>query len=151
MKKTAPLNENDLTTFAEKLGRLLQAGDILILTGDLGAGKTTFTKGIARGLGITQMVKSPTFTIVREYNGGRLTLYHMDIYRIGDDPDSFDMESYFEAGGVSVIEWGELLEADLPSNYLHIKFEKTADDSRSLILEAHGTRAEELLEVTESV
>ncbi|MDR0300084.1 MAG: tRNA (adenosine(37)-N6)-threonylcarbamoyltransferase complex ATPase subunit type 1 TsaE [Streptococcaceae bacterium] len=138
-------NESEMTTFAERLGRLLEAGDILILTGDLGAGKTTFTKGIAKGLGISQMVKSPTFTIVREYDGGRLPLYHMDIYRIGDDPDSFDMESYLEAGGVSIIEWGELLEEDLPQNYLQIKFSYTEDNVREVSFETHGVRAGEIL------
>jgi tRNA threonylcarbamoyladenosine biosynthesis protein TsaE len=140
------MSEKDLTAYAENLGRLLQAGAVLILTGDLGAGKTTFTKGLARGLDITQMVKSPTFTIVREYDGGRLPLYHMDIYRVGDDPDSFDMYAYFEAGGVSVIEWGELLESDLPENYLSITFTQTSDDKRQLTLEAHGSKAEEFLD-----
>ncbi|MDR2976554.1 MAG: tRNA (adenosine(37)-N6)-threonylcarbamoyltransferase complex ATPase subunit type 1 TsaE [Streptococcaceae bacterium] len=140
------MTEKELTIYAEKIGRLLQSGDIIILTGDLGAGKTTFTKGIARGLGISQMVKSPTFTIVREYQGGRLPLYHMDIYRIGDDPDSFDMYSYFEANGVSIIEWGELLASDLPEKYLTIRFIKASDTTRQLILEAHGDGAEKLLE-----
>lgn len=134
-------NELEMTTFAEKLGRLLEARDVLVLTGELGTGKTSFTKGLAKGLGITQMVKSPTFTIVREYDGGRLPLYHMDIYRVGDDPDSFDMDSYLEANGVSVIEWGELLGKDLPDNYLHVKFNYTVIEERELSFEAHGVRA----------
>lgn len=137
-------NEKELTVFAEKLGRLLKAGDVIILTGDLGAGKTTFTKGVALGLGISQMVKSPTYTIVREYQG-RLPLYHMDIYRIGNDPDSFDMDAYFESGGVSVIEWGELLEDALPKEYLSVQFKKTSDDRRELILVPYGQRYEELV------
>lgn len=140
------LNEEEMLAFAENLGRQLSAGDILILTGDLGAGKTTFTKGLGLGLDIQQMIKSPTFTIVREYLG-RLPLYHMDVYRIGDDPDSFDMESYFEAGGVSVIEWGELLAADMPAEYLEIIFSRlSAEDIREIQLTAHGRRYEKYVQ-----
>lgn len=138
-------NEKEMLLFSEKLGKRLIAGDILVLTGDLGAGKTTFTKGLGIGLDIKQMIKSPTFTIVREYQG-RLPLYHMDVYRIGDDPDSFGMEEYFEAGGVCVIEWGELLKEDLPEKYLAIIFERTTEDKRKLRLIAHGKRYEELVE-----
>ena len=78
-------NETELMALGEQLGKLLEKQDVMILSGDLGAGKTTFTKGLARGLGIKQMIKSPTYTIVREYEG-RLPLYHMDVYRIGNDP-----------------------------------------------------------------
>ncbi|MDR0298235.1 MAG: tRNA (adenosine(37)-N6)-threonylcarbamoyltransferase complex ATPase subunit type 1 TsaE [Streptococcaceae bacterium] len=144
-KKLSNLTESALTDVAERLGEKLSAGDILILTGDLGAGKTTFTKGLGRALGIVQMIKSPTFMIVREYQGASLKLYHMDVYRIGDDPDSFDMEDYFDAGGVCVIEWGELLGADMPANYLSVKFDKNANDTRTLTLTAHGKRYETLL------
>jgi tRNA threonylcarbamoyladenosine biosynthesis protein TsaE len=136
------MNETDMLAYAENLGQKLEAGDILVLTGDLGAGKTTFTKGLAKGLGITQMVKSPTYTIVREYQG-RLPLYHMDVYRIGDDPDSFDLDGYLFGDGVSVIEWGHLLGSDLPENYLEVIFNKTEDDERDLTLRAHGTGYEE--------
>jgi len=139
-------DENGLINFAEKLGHLLEAGDVLILTGELAAGKTTFTKGIAKGLGIQQMVKSPTFTIVREYEGGRLPLYHMDIYRVGDDPDSFDLDSYLESAGVTIIEWGELLGPDLPENYLAVQFIKTDEKHRELILSGHGQRAESFMQ-----
>ena len=110
-------NENELMAWGEKLGALLQKQDVLILTGDLGVGKTTFTKGVARGLNIKQMIKSPTYTIVREYDG-RLPLYHLDVYRIGEDPDSIDLDDFLFGEGVTVIEWGELLEDSLPSDYL---------------------------------
>ncbi|MDR0199594.1 MAG: tRNA (adenosine(37)-N6)-threonylcarbamoyltransferase complex ATPase subunit type 1 TsaE [Streptococcaceae bacterium] len=143
--KTEPLAENELLQFAEKLGRKLTSGDVLLLTGDLGAGKTTFAKGIGRALGVTQLIKSPTFTIVREYQGTTLKLFHMDVYRIGDDPDSFGMEDYLEADGVTLIEWGELLDADKPADYLSVKFDKVSDNRRQLTLEAHGHRYEELL------
>ncbi|OFI46479.1 tRNA (adenosine(37)-N6)-threonylcarbamoyltransferase complex ATPase subunit type 1 TsaE [Floricoccus penangensis] len=130
------LNENDMLAFAESLAHKLNAGDVIVLTGDLGAGKTTFTKGLGKGLGINQMIKSPTYTIVREYEG-RLPLYHMDVYRIGDDPDSIDLDSYIFGDGVTVIEWGNLLEADLPKEYLEIIFERDGD-VREVLLTAHG-------------
>lgn len=98
-------NEEELIQWGQRLGKLLRAGDVLVLTGDLGAGKTTFTKGLALGLGISQMIKSPTYTIVREYEG-RLPLYHLDVYRIGDDPDSIDLDDFLFGEGVTVIEWG---------------------------------------------
>ena len=143
-------NEAQMLDFAEKLGRKLEAGDIIVLTGELGAGKTTFVKGLALGLDIDQMIKSPTYTIVREYDQGRLPLYHMDVYRIGDDPDSFDMDDYLFGEGVSVIEWGELLGRDLPDDYLEILFDKYAesfatDANRDIKLVAHGARYEQLV------
>ena len=84
-------NADELMAYGYRLGQKLQAGDVLVLTGNLGAGKTTLTKGIAKGLDINQMIKSPTYTIVREYEG-RLPLYHLDVYRIGNDPDSIDLD-----------------------------------------------------------
>ena len=86
-------NEDELIAYGKKLGLMLQAGDVLVLTGDLGAGKTTITKGIAKGLGITQMIKSPTYTIVREYDG-RLPLYHLDVYRIVNDTEAIDLDDF---------------------------------------------------------
>ncbi|GAD36970.1 predicted ATPase or kinase [Streptococcus intermedius SK54 = ATCC 27335] len=130
--------------WGEKLGALLQKQDVLILTGDLGAGKTTFTKGLARGLGIKQMIKSPTYTIVREYDG-RLPLYHLDVYRIGEDPDSIDLDDFLFGDGVTVIEWGELLGASLPSDYLKLTILRK-NDGRELVFDAKGRRAKNLLE-----
>ena len=101
-------NEEELIKWGQRLGSLLKEQDVLVLTGDLGAGKTTFTKGLAQGLGIKQMIKSPTYTIVREYEG-RLPLYHLDVYRIGEDPDSIDLDDFLFGEGVTVIEVGELL------------------------------------------
>jgi len=85
-------NEEELQSLGERLGYLLEKNDVLILTGELGAGKTTFTKGLAKGLQISQMIKSPTYTIVREYEG-RLPLYHLDVYRIEGDADSIDLDA----------------------------------------------------------
>ena len=137
-------NEDELMAWSEKLGALLQKQDVLILTGDLGAGKTTFTKGLARGLGIKQMIKSPTYTIVREYDG-RLPLYHLDVYRIGEDPDSIDLDDFLFGDGVTVIEWGELLGDSLPSDYLKLTILRK-NDGRELVFDAKGNRAEKLLE-----
>ena len=137
-------NEEELIEWGRRLGSLLQEQDVLILTGDLGAGKTTFTKGLARGLGIKQMIKSPTYTIVREYEG-RLPLYHLDVYRIGEDPDSIDLDDFLFGEGITVIEWGELLEDSLPDDYLKLTILKKAD-GRELVFESKGHRSQELLE-----
>ena len=137
------VNEKQMHLFAEALGRKLQAGDILVLTGELGAGKTTFTKGIGLGLDIHQMIKSPNYTIAREYKG-RLPLYHLDVYRIGDDPDSIDLDEYLFNDGVTVIEWGNLLGQALPDAYLEIIFDYVAD-GRAIKLVAHGDHYQQYL------
>ena len=143
-------NEDELVAFGEKLGILLEKNDVLILTGELGAGKTTFTKGLAKGLGINQMIKSPTYTIVREYEG-RLPLYHLDVYRIEGDADSIDLDEFLFGAGVTVIEWGHLLGQDLPSDYLEIEILKK-DEGRELVFQANGNRATDLLkELTDGV
>ena len=137
-------NEDELMAYGYRLGQKLQAGDVLVLTGNLGAGKTTLTKGIAKGLDINQMIKSPTYTIVREYEG-RLPLYHLDVYRIGNDPDSIDLDDFLYGDGVSVIEWGELLEEDLLGDYLEVVIIPSGD-GRQIELQTNGPRSEELAE-----
>ncbi|MGJ7439243.1 tRNA (adenosine(37)-N6)-threonylcarbamoyltransferase complex ATPase subunit type 1 TsaE [Streptococcus equinus] len=137
-------NEDELMAYGYRLGQKLQAGDVLVLTGNLGAGKTTLTKGIARGLDINQMIKSPTYTIVREYEG-RLPLYHLDVYRIGNDPDSIDLDDFLYGDGVSVIEWGELLEEDLLGDYLEVVITPSGD-GRQIELQTNGPRSEKLAE-----
>lgn len=140
-------NEDELMTYGYQLGRKLQVGDVLVLTGNLGAGKTTLTKGIAKGLDIDQMIKSPTYTIVREYEG-RLPLYHLDVYRIGNDPDSIDLDDFLYGDGVAVIEWGELLEEDLLGDYLEIIITPSGD-GRDIELQSNGPRSKELSEAIE--
>ncbi|GEB11058.1 MULTISPECIES: tRNA (adenosine(37)-N6)-threonylcarbamoyltransferase complex ATPase subunit type 1 TsaE [Streptococcus] len=137
-------NEDELMAYGYRLGQKLQAGDVLVLTGNLGAGKTTLTKGIAKGLDINQMIKSPTYTIVREYEG-RLPLYHLDVYRIGNDPDSIDLDDFLYGDGVSVIEWGELLEEDLLGDYLEVVITPSGD-GRQIELQTNGPRSEKLAE-----
>ena len=107
-------------TFAlgQKLGEQAKAGQIYTLNGDLGVGKTVFTQGIARGLGITEAVSSPTFTIVQVYEEGRLPFYHFDVYRIGDieEMEEIGYDDYFFGNGVCMIEWAELIEELIPEN-----------------------------------
>lgn len=110
----------------QKLGQAIadtaKENDLLLLNGDLGAGKTTLTQGLGRALGIRRPVKSPTFTIVREYREGKLPLFHMDFYRLeNDDLSSIDLSEYLTAGGIVVIEWPELIINDLPDEYLELK------------------------------
>ena len=136
-------NEEELLALGERLGNLLEKNDVLILTGELGAGKTTFTKGLAKGLDIHQMIKSPTYTIVREYEG-RLPLYHLDVYRIEGDADSIDLDEFLFGGGVTVIEWGHLLGEDFSDSYLELEILKE-DEGRQLRFNAQGHRAEQLL------
>ncbi|MFD1484556.1 tRNA (adenosine(37)-N6)-threonylcarbamoyltransferase complex ATPase subunit type 1 TsaE [Lacticaseibacillus baoqingensis] len=125
----------------------LQAGDVLLLDGDLGAGKTSLTKGLAAGLGIAGPIKSPTFTIVREYTDGRLPLYHMDIYRLENGgAEDLGLEEYFEGDGVCVVEWPEFLGVCLPADYVLIQIEKddNDDDLRHLKVSGQGKRAQAL-------
>ena len=137
-------SEEELISIDKNIGSLLNSGDIIVLSGDLGAGKTTLTKGIAKGLNISQMIKSPTYTIVREYEG-RLPLYHLDVYRIGDDPDSIDLDDFLYGDGVTIIEWGELLDEDLLGDYLLISIAHHGD-GRQLTFEAFGPRSHEIQE-----
>lgn len=142
------LNNREATmALGKKLAPYLQAGDVIVLNGDLGAGKTTFTKGLAAGLGITDMIKSPTFTIIREYQGGRLPLYHMDVYRLEDGgAEDLGLEEYFDGDGVSVVEWAQFAEDELPDDFLAINFKRTIDEqTRILTLEPHGQHFDEIV------
>ncbi|PIO83858.1 tRNA (adenosine(37)-N6)-threonylcarbamoyltransferase complex ATPase subunit type 1 TsaE [Loigolactobacillus backii] len=143
------INDQETKQLANKLGQLLQAGSVLLLEGDLGAGKTTFTKGIAQALGIKRYVKSPTFTLIREYKEGRLPLYHMDVYRLEDGGgDELGLEEYFTGDGVSVVEWPQFIQDLWPTDYLLIKFTKDPhhDDWRRLLFEAHGEQSQQLVD-----
>ena len=112
--------------FGKMLGEQAKPGEVICLNGDLGVGKTVFTKGFAEGLGITEPVNSPTFTIVQEYYEGRLPLYHFDVYRIADvsEMDEIGYEEYFFSDGVCLIEWGTLIEELLPDSTITITIEK---------------------------
>lgn len=129
--------------FAKRLASLLQPGDVIALEGDLGAGKTTFTKGLALGLGITRNVNSPTFTIIKEYQG-RLPLYHMDVYRVEDSYEDLGFEEYFEGNGVTIVEWAHLIETQLPECLLTIHLFHGENGRRRLVLEPKGSRFEQI-------
>lgn len=129
-------------TFAlgERLGRGAQPGQIYTLTGDLGVGKTVFTQGVAKGLGISEPVSSPTFTIVQEYGSGRLPFYHFDVYRIGDveEMEEIGYDDYFFGEGVCLIEWAELVREILPEHRISVTIEKDLSqgfDYRRIVLE----------------
>ncbi len=118
---------------------------IICLDGELGSGKTVFTKGIANALGIKESITSPTFNIIKEYDG-ELPLYHMDVYRLDGNTDGYGIEEYFTKGGVVVIEWSDTIKDILPDEYLHIKFKVVDENKRVLILTPHGQKYDDLCE-----
>lgn len=118
MDKLIIRNEEETRDFGLALAKTLKPGSVVSLIGELGTGKTALTKYIAEGLGIKEMITSPTFTIVKEYNSGRLPLYHFDVYRIGDVEEMYEIgyEEYFFGEGVSVVEWADLIAEILPEH-----------------------------------
>jgi tRNA threonylcarbamoyladenosine biosynthesis protein TsaE len=132
---------------ARKLGRLVQRGDVLTLAGDLGAGKTTFTQGLGRGLGVKEPVSSPTFTIIKEYDDGRIPLYHMDIYRLGEGALHEDLgyDDYFYGEGVAVVEWAHFLAELLPEDRIELTIRTREDGGRELSFAGTGPRSEQRL------
>lgn len=133
----------DTLEFAKRLAEKLESGDVIALEGDLGAGKTTFTKGLAEGLGISRTVNSPTFTIIKEYKG-RLPLYHMDVYRVEDSYEDLGFDEYFEGNGVTVVEWAHLIKEQLPEDILTIYLFHEDEHSRKIVLKPIGSRYEAL-------
>ena len=130
----------DMYELGEKIGQMAKPGMVISLTGDLGVGKTVFTQGLAKGLGIEEPVNSPTFTIVQVYEEGRLPLYHFDVYRIGDieEMDEIGYEDYFYGEGVCLIEWADLIREILPEQMCRVTIEKDLEkgfDYRKITLE----------------
>ena len=119
----------------QALGQILRPGTVLAYEGDLGAGKTAFTRGLAKGLGATDMVTSPTYTIVNEYLSGRIPLFHFDMYRLACADDLWDIgwEDYLDRGGVCAVEWSENV-ADAMDDAIHVRIEKTGEESRRIII-----------------
>ena len=139
-------NLEETEKFGLFLGENLRPGDVVCLNGDLGAGKTTLTKSIAKGLGIDDYVTSPTFTIVNEYYG-KIDLYHIDTYRLDDmvDVDYLGFDEYFYSDGVTIVEWAEKIRDALPEEYMEINI-KSHDDKRDLDINYLGNRFDELKE-----
>ena len=132
--------EADTFALGVKIGQEAKPGDLYTLIGDLGVGKTALTKGVARGLEITEPISSPTFTIVQVYDEGRIPFYHFDVYRIGDveEMDEIGYEDYFYGDGVTFVEWANLIEEILPSSYRQIVIEKDLEkgfDYRKITIE----------------
>jgi tRNA threonylcarbamoyladenosine biosynthesis protein TsaE len=136
------------------LGELLERGDVVSLTGDLGAGKTTLTQGISDGLGVGEdcYVTSPTFTIINEYMG-RVPVYHLDFYRIDllSEVENLGLEEYFQGNGVALIEWAEKIKTFLPENYLMVFLEYVDDSVRKISMKGIGKRYRDVLKEIESI
>ena len=140
----------DTLSLAQKIGECLMPGMVLTLEGGLGAGKTTFTKGIAKGLDIKRTVNSPTFTIIKEYEGS-IPLYHMDAYRLEQGYGDMGLEDYFYGEGVSVIEWASMISPILPKERLDIKIVQKGESRRLIEFVPHGKDYEFIREVLEYV
>lgn len=128
-------NEIDTKNFAKKLASKLKTKDVVVLTGELGSGKTKFVEGFLSYFGLENEISSPTFTIVNEYQKDDTKIYHFDVYRLEDSSEFYEIggEEYFE-NGICLIEWGELIQDALPKSYIHITFEKDEDDENIRIL-----------------
>ena len=131
----------------KKIGTNAEPGQIYTLTGDLGVGKTVFTQGVAAGLGITEPVNSPTFTIIQEYEDGRLPFYHFDVYRIGDieEMEEIGYDDYFFGKGICLIEWAELIEEIRPEKRIEVTIEKDLEkgfDYRKITIRERGEETE---------
>ena len=128
--------ETDTKNFAKSLAKILKPKDIVVLTGELGSGKTKFVEGFLSYFGLENEISSPTFTIVNEYKNNDINIYHFDVYRLADSSEFYEIggDEYFYTG-ICLIEWGELIEDALPSNYIHITFTKNENEENSRILD----------------
>lgn len=138
-------NLEETIALGKRLGELLQPNMLLTLSGDLGAGKTTFTKGIGSGLGITKVINSPTFTILKQYQG-RLNLSHFDAYRLEGQDDDLGFEEIFDSEDVCVVEWANFIEDILPSERLEIVIRKIDENAREFKFKAVGNRYQQIVE-----
>ena len=136
-------NPQQTEELGERLGRSLRGGEIIAYRGGLGAGKTAFTRGLARGLGIPMRVTSPTYTVVNEYTGGRLPLFHFDMYRLGSSDELFDIgwEDYLARGGVCAVEWSEQV-ADAMDGAITVTIEVLSEERRRITIEGGTANAD---------
>lgn len=144
--KVTTRDESETIHVAQNLESEKFENMIICLEGDLGSGKTIFTKGFAQALGIEENITSPTFNIIKEYQTGELPLYHMDVYRLDGKVDEIGLEDYFKKGGIVIIEWADLIKDYLPEERLDIKFRILDEESRSLTFVPHGRQYEEICE-----
>ncbi len=138
MKSFFTTNSEETILLGKRIGELLNKGDVVLLSGDLSAGKTTITKGIGLALGVNRVINSPTFTIVKEYAGNKCPLFHLDLYRLDGVNEDFDLEEYMDRDGVCVIEWPYQVKEILPSEYLLIELNRTGDNDRQINITGIG-------------
>jgi len=144
--KITSRNETDTVEIAQNLESEKFPNMVICLYGDLGSGKTVFSKGFAQALGIDEPVTSPTFNIIKEYTTGEMPLYHMDVYRLDGNIDGVDIEDYYNKNGVVIIEWADTIKDYLPEERLDIKFRVIDEDSRMLVFVPHGRVYEDICE-----
>ena len=144
--KITTYSEDETIELAQNLESEKFPNMVICLIGDLGSGKTVFAKAFAQALGINENITSPTFNIIKEYDGGEMTMFHMDVYRLSDVKQDIGIEEYFTKRGVCIIEWADLIEDILPKNRLDIKFKMIDENTRSLVITPHGTKYEDLCE-----
>lgn len=135
---------NDTLRIAQDLESEKFPNMVICLYGELGSGKTVFTKGFASAMEIDETITSPTFNIIKEYTTGELPLYHMDVYRLNEDDDTIGIKDYFNKGGVTIIEWADVIKNKLPEKRLDIKFKVIDEDTRVLVFMPHGEDYEEI-------
>ena len=139
-------SESDTIELAENIEGEKFPGMVICLSGELGSGKTVFTKAFANSLGITESVTSPTFNIIKEYPNGELPLYHMDVYRVDGNVKELNLDEYFYGNGVSIVEWGDMIEDSLPEERLDIIIKVIGEEKRTIILKPHGKKYEDVCE-----
>ena len=144
--KITSYNERDTAELAENIESEKFPNMVICLIGDLGSGKTVFVKSFANSLGIDEHITSPTFNIIKEYTDGELPLYHMDVYRLEDAKEDIGLEDYFELGGITIIEWADMIRDRLPDERLEIKFKIIDENTRVLVLTPYGRQYEEICE-----
>ena len=137
-------SERDTMELAQNLESEKFPGMVICLNGELGSGKTVFVKGFAKALGIQETVTSPTFSLVKEYHDGEMSLFHMDVYRMEDSKENFGLDDYLNQEGICIIEWPEMIEEQLPEERLDIKIKVIDDDVRVFVFTPHGEQYEEL-------
>ena len=139
-------DETETIELAQNLESEHFPGMVICLNGELGSGKTVFTKAFASALGIEDDVTSPTFNIIKEYPNGELPLYHMDVYRLDGNVNELGLDEYFDGNGVTIIEWADMIEDHLPSERLDINIRVTGEDTRVFVLKPHGKVYEDICE-----
>jgi len=139
-------NIDETLTIAENIESEKFANMVICLDGELGSGKTVFVKGVAKALGIEDNITSPTFNIIKEYDNGELPLYHMDVYRLDEVEEDIGIKDYYNKGGITIIEWSELIKNELPEERLEIKFKIVDENTRILVFKPYGKVYEDLCE-----